>query len=329
MGYWGWRPLALIFCISVWVTGCHIASETTLTDPPTQLPPITLTVRLRPTILPPSPPTPPPAATRQDMGTPVADAGQRVAIVRPGDTLLGIALEFGVAVEVLRAANPNVDPRSLQVGQQLIIPISPPNGIPTFPPLIGLVLPVPICYPLPTERTLCLGEVQNPLPFAAGGVIVRVQLLDRQLNVVGEQHTGLEQTLVLPGMAAPYAVTFALEWEENYQVVTTLLRALERPAALVEHFTPLVVEDEQAILEGRRYVLQASVYNPTSKPTGPVLLVMTVRDALQQIVGYRAVIIAHGLMPGERHPILLEVIPQPGTAPLAHSLYIEARLIDA
>jgi murein DD-endopeptidase MepM/ murein hydrolase activator NlpD len=43
-------------------------------------------------------------------------------IVQPGDTLYGIALQFGISVEALQAANPGVDAAALAVGQALVIP---------------------------------------------------------------------------------------------------------------------------------------------------------------------------------------------------------------
>lgn len=43
-------------------------------------------------------------------------------IVQPGDTLYGIALQFGISVEALEAANPGVDAAALAVGQTLTIP---------------------------------------------------------------------------------------------------------------------------------------------------------------------------------------------------------------
>jgi membrane-bound lytic murein transglycosylase D len=44
-------------------------------------------------------------------------------VVRSGETLSGIGARYGVSVELLRAANGNVDPRRLRVGQRLIIPL--------------------------------------------------------------------------------------------------------------------------------------------------------------------------------------------------------------
>jgi hypothetical protein len=40
-----------------------------------------------------------------------------------GDTLLGIALRYGVDVEDLQASNPDIDPNMLSVGSHVIIPL--------------------------------------------------------------------------------------------------------------------------------------------------------------------------------------------------------------
>lgn len=55
--------------------------------------------------------------------TPVyySSAGNRV-IVRPGDTIYGIAHQYGVSMASLMSVNGITDPRKLQVGQSLIIP---------------------------------------------------------------------------------------------------------------------------------------------------------------------------------------------------------------
>lgn len=43
MGYWGWRPLAMLFCFSVWVVSCSDPAEFAPDSTPTNLPIITLT----------------------------------------------------------------------------------------------------------------------------------------------------------------------------------------------------------------------------------------------------------------------------------------------
>lgn len=44
--------------------------------------------------------------------------------VQAGDTLNTIAARYATTADAIRAANPGVDPRGLQVGQQLAIPLS-------------------------------------------------------------------------------------------------------------------------------------------------------------------------------------------------------------
>ncbi|MBI1877547.1 MAG: LysM peptidoglycan-binding domain-containing protein [Chloroflexi bacterium] len=58
--------------------------------------------------------TPPP--------TPTPSPTPRIYIVQPGDTLGGIALQFGVSIEALVTRNGLEDPRLIRTGQKLIIP---------------------------------------------------------------------------------------------------------------------------------------------------------------------------------------------------------------
>ena len=62
-------------------------------------------------------------------GTPASSAGpapsppeQRRYAVEPGDTLLGIALRFGLEMEAIAQANNLADPAALTIGQELVIP---------------------------------------------------------------------------------------------------------------------------------------------------------------------------------------------------------------
>ena len=60
--------------------------------------------------------------------------------------MLGIAIQFGIKLEDLQAANPTVDPHYMGAGLKLIIPIS--EEIPE-------VLPTPTPAPVQTEQPQC------------------------------------------------------------------------------------------------------------------------------------------------------------------------------
>ncbi|NDV60977.1 LysM peptidoglycan-binding domain-containing protein [Puniceicoccales bacterium CK1056] len=62
-----------------------------------------------------------PAETAGD-GAEAAVAEGGVHIVRSGDTLSKIAVEYGVTLSEIQAANPRVNPRALQIGQKIVIP---------------------------------------------------------------------------------------------------------------------------------------------------------------------------------------------------------------
>ena len=67
-----------------------------------------------------------PQAPRPTQATTPAAGGQ-VYTVREGDIPETIAAQFGITVEELMAANGITDPRSLQIGQQLVIPTPRPT----------------------------------------------------------------------------------------------------------------------------------------------------------------------------------------------------------
>ncbi len=321
VGYWGWRPLVWAVCISVWVSGCRLTSEAALTASPTVTPPVTLTVRPResatPTALPSvaalaAAPTQPPAAAPAAL----------VYTVRPGDTLLGIALDFGLDVAALQAANPGVNPRGLQVGQQLIIP--PPTPTP-LPPTLPLPLEPPLCYDTPTGALLCLGRVTNAGAAPVEHVRVQVQLWQGDATPLAAAEADVEQALIAPGGFAPYGVLIA-DPGAAYDYVTAVLLAADSAPQADQRFVQLSIEDEQAARSAGRYVVSAVLHNPTPHAAGPARLVLTLLDANGRVTGYRVTVTAEGIAPGARLPVRIEAVPQEGGRTTAsHVLHAEAR----
>ena len=54
--------------------------------------------------------------------------GGTVYAIRPGDSLLGLAIRFDTTVEAITNANPGIVPTNLQIGQQICIPVAPVSG---------------------------------------------------------------------------------------------------------------------------------------------------------------------------------------------------------
>jgi LysM repeat protein len=102
-------------------------------------------------------------------------------VVRPNDSFLAIALAFGLSREELLAANPELNPDLLSIGQQLLIPA--PGGeatatpIPTPTPL-PLDVAEPLCFPSASGGLWCLLSVTNTTGESVEGLSGWVTLVD-------------------------------------------------------------------------------------------------------------------------------------------------------
>jgi LysM repeat protein len=137
-----------------------------------------------PTATPPPPPTP--------TSTPV------IYVVKAGDTVLAIALRYGVSQEDLLAANGmNADDvRFIQLGQQLVIPLEPPAAAAGPAP----AAPVPAA----TTYTVRAGDT---LVAIAGRLGIPLDALIAANGFTAEQVRLLRpgQQIIVPAPAAPVA----------------------------------------------------------------------------------------------------------------------------
>jgi LysM repeat protein len=319
MSYWGWRPLIVALFISVWVTSCSLTAESAPTLSPTFTPQITLTVRFRE----PTTPTNTPQIVLFPTLQPKASDETPISYtIRPADTLLGIALDFGVSIEALQAANGHIDPRNLQVGQEIVIPLQ------DIPPAIATMIPLqvaqPVCYETPTDSIVCMGQIYNTQKYAVRRVDIRVQLLRADGLILAERDTIIDQNMIPPGGSAPYSARFKAEWQ-NYTTMASLRHADMTPEI---HFVPLIIEDEIIQQADGRYSVSATLYNSSPYITEPPRLILTLLDDNGQVVGYRAIGTSSGLDPDARQLIQIEALSQVRDARLSHILYAEARRQD-
>ena len=161
------------------------------------------TVTARPTSTP-KPATPAPTPTPTMTPTPI------LYTVQPGDTLLGIAIDADVSAEAIQVANGIIDPRSLQIGQILIIPN--PEKDSDQPDPTATPFPVTVqginFLENPEGSLWCFGEVVNPGNQTLSEMVVSVSLFDAEGKLLASEaaFTALD---VLPVEASvPFAVHF-------------------------------------------------------------------------------------------------------------------------
>ena len=155
------RPLWLALAFLFWAAACSSAApQGAALSTPSATPTLPLLTPFRSPI--PSPtPTHPALPFRPTSAVPTPTPF--VHRIQKGDTLLGIALQYGVSVEDLQEANPALNPNLMPIGATVVIPLSKENpaGLPTPTP-VPLPLGVPYCYPQADGGAWCLVAVRNP-----------------------------------------------------------------------------------------------------------------------------------------------------------------------
>ncbi len=166
------RRVILFFFLSLGIIACTPQADAEPTRAPT------LAGSLQP-YQSPTPSATPLPATPIPTQTPLPTPTPHLYKVASGDTMGSIALELGVDINDLIAANPDVSPYAMSVGQEIIIP----NGeieLEVLPVVNGLALALsaPDCYATLSNGMWCFVLVQNNEDHAVESLSVEVRLFD-------------------------------------------------------------------------------------------------------------------------------------------------------
>lgn len=265
----------------------------TLQPTPTPQPTATLSVVVMAATLPPTstpaPYTPEPTPTATVTPTPV------VHVIQSGESLLGIATEYGISVAALQDANGILDPRFLQIGEQLIIPRleeveaaeAGQTQTPTPTPLAVAVENV-----LFNESTIgglsVLGEVWNNTGTPLEQVRVGVTLLGDAGQEIGKADGVAALDLVDVNERAPFAILFGETKEQFARYRVYPLHAV--PAYIGSYYRDLEVTNLQS--DGERYAsytVTGRVKNVGPEEAVDVQVVLTAYDPLGRVVATRKI----------------------------------------
>ena len=275
--------------------------------PPSPTPTIAEEVRRatpRPTSTP-APFTPAPTPTPTVTPTPV------IYVVQKGDTLWTIAREYGITVEALQEANAILDPRTLQIGQELIIPrieeTSAGTPTPTPTPL-PLEIQGVSYYQSPAGSLWFLGEVKNGTGEGVEQVKVEVSLYDRDGELIATSSAFIPLDVIPDGGKAPFAILFAAPPPgfASYQVV--VLSAV--PAVPLEsRYSDLIVKGKGES-KGKFYVVSGEVRNIGRSSARAIRVVVTAYDARGRVVGVRTASPEEDVLnAGESSPFQIKFLP--------------------
>ena len=236
-----------------------------------------------------APPLPP-----ADTVTPTISPTPIVHVVKSGDTMLGIALEYGVSLEALQAANGIDDPQFLRVGQELLIPTGEeesegsgggmllPTPTPTELEVQGLAF-----YETPVGSLWCLGEVANTTPAALTHVQVLVTLFDGAGQRVAEADAFVAADLILPDGRSPFGVLFVEPPAAWTTPQITVIRA-EAAGELIASYVSLSAVASQGRMAGPQFEIEGDVQNDSrSQSAGRIAIIATTYDQEGLVTGFR------------------------------------------
>jgi LysM repeat protein len=288
------------------LSGCgQIITRVEPTPSSTPTPPPIVVATLRPTATP-APYTPAPTATPTLTPTPI------IYVIRKGDTPLGIANQFGVSLRDLQETNGITDPRTLRVGQELIIPeqTAPqdlgPTQIPT--PLPFAVENVIFSY-TPLGGLWSMGEIRNTSGLDLEQAAVSIILLDSDGTTLAEEKAPVQVDLIAPGERAPFAVRFSEPPREFSSYLVTPITGIRGYTG--NYYRDLLVEDTTG--EGERYsvyTVAGNISNVGPEDAVDVAVTVTIYDALGRVIGSRRIPPEHNVIPrGGRTTFSVQLTP--------------------
>ena len=232
-----------------------------------------------------------PAETPQPEPTATPEA--LIHIVALQETISSIALRYGVSMDAVIAANPDVDPRTLTVGTELVIPGVPPAAAfdPQAEPL-ALEVGEAVCLPTAEGGLWCAALVSNPLNRPADGVIVAFTISDGDSQPLIQNVPALLNRLD-PGQALPAVAYFPPPAPRAAGATAELVAALPPESGIRDYFE-VSLQNQRVITQGRsaRASVQVVLPGADELPAGEPLnlwLAAVAYDAQGRLLGARRV----------------------------------------
>ena len=147
--------------------------------------------------------------------------------VQTGDTISSIALKFGVSMDNLLAANPEISPNAMPVGQVIKIPSNPenPSGEPTPTPASFTIHQIEF-YSTADKGMWCFVLVHNDFPDFLENVSAQVTLVDIHNVALASQTALLPLNILPPNTSLPLAVFFPPDIPANAKPQVQVLTAI-------------------------------------------------------------------------------------------------------
>jgi len=199
-----------------------------------------------------------------------------------------IAEKFGISLDDLLAANPEISSNAMSVGTTLKIPSDPsnPSGEPTPTPAPFTIQQIE-CHPTADGGMWCFVLAHNDFPDFIENVSAQVSLVDANGKVLGSQTALLPLNILPPNTSLPLAVYFPnVPTDAKPQVqILTAIKLLPNDA----RYLPATINNTlvQVNASGRSAQVSGQVLLHGDKAASQVWVTGTAYDEAGGVVGVR------------------------------------------
>jgi len=284
------KQLIILTAVLLWLPACgqlitpESVTATPVEDTPTPTPRTTPipTVTARPTATP-KPATPSATPSPTITPTPI------IYTIQSGDTLLSVAIDFGVPVEAIQTANGIIDPRRLQIGQVLVIPNPERDGSePTPTPTPFPVVMRGVSFQRTPQGSLwAFGEVANPGDDILSEIVVEVSLYDAEGKLLSSQAVFTQLDLLLPAHSVPFAVLFDDPPSSFAQYQVSTISAVPILGETRYYLDLAPIDTSATFVDEMTYRVRGHLENMGDQNVEAIKLVVTAYDAENRVLAQR------------------------------------------
>ena len=253
-----------------------------------------------------------------------------IHIISEGEDFFGLAYRYGITVDDIIAANPDVNPRAMSVGGELVIPFQAEADQPASQPApalpAGLSVAPAACWRMAEGGTWCFATTANSGETALELVTGRFTLQDASGGEPVSRPASLPLDVLLPGMTLPLSAYFPTPVPTDFTITVEVLTALPLadPSA---RYLPASVEEPLVTYAANGSLATVSGAVQLADGEGDAALIWLVAlayDANGVLVGVRKLEIEGPLDAGGAVPFQLDVFS--GDGPIASvTVLAEAR----